>query len=82
MSSLTLCLHTQGSDLQKGLKELDEKIKKAKVSVREERITYDMKKQEVEQKLADLKVNCSATLTAAAAESDKIMILSAFIERC
>ena len=78
MSSLTLCLHTQGSDLQKGLKELDEKIKKAKVSVREERITYDMKKQEVEQKLADLKVNCSATLTAAA-KSDKIMILSAFI---
>ena len=45
-------------------------------------ILFTVKKlsqQEVEQKLADLKVNCSATLTAAAAESDKIMMFSAFI---
>lgn len=46
----------QGSDLQKGLKELDDKIRYARVVVRDERINYDIKKSEVEQKLADLKV--------------------------
>ncbi|XP_067938936.1 coiled-coil domain-containing protein 175-like [Watersipora subatra] len=47
-------LTTEGSGLQKGMRELDEKIKEAKVMVREERINYDLKKSEIETHLTSL----------------------------
>ena len=42
--------------MQKGLRELDDQIKEARVMVREERVNYDLKKSEIEAHLTALQV--------------------------
>lgn len=62
---MLLVLHSlllQGTNLQKGLKELDEKIHVAKITVREERLNFDLRKAEVESQLSALKVRCLVAL--------------------
>ena len=48
----------QGTDLQKTIKDMDEKIRIGKQTIREERINYDIKKGDLESKLTALKVQC------------------------